>query len=37
LRPIERFDEFHLVWRVDDHSKSVEEFVAIALEAADSE
>jgi DNA-binding transcriptional LysR family regulator len=37
LRPIERFDEFHLVWRVDDHSKSVEEFVAIAMEAAEDE
>jgi DNA-binding transcriptional LysR family regulator len=33
LRPIERFDEFHLVWRVDDHSKSVKQFVDIAMEA----
>jgi DNA-binding transcriptional LysR family regulator len=33
LRPVERFDEFHLVWRVDDHSKSVREFVEIAMEA----
>jgi DNA-binding transcriptional LysR family regulator len=33
LRPIERFDEFHLVWRVDDRSKSVTQFVDIAMEA----
>lgn len=33
LRPIERFDEFHMVWRVDDHSKSVQQFIEIAMEA----
>jgi DNA-binding transcriptional LysR family regulator len=33
LQPVERFDEFHLVWRVDDDSKSVEQFVEIAMEA----
>jgi DNA-binding transcriptional LysR family regulator len=33
LQPVERFDEFHLVWRIDDHSKSVEQFVEIAMEA----
>jgi DNA-binding transcriptional LysR family regulator len=37
LRPVERFDEFYLVWHVDDHSKSVEEFIAIAMEAAEDE
>ncbi|MDP9463487.1 MAG: LysR family transcriptional regulator [Actinomycetota bacterium] len=36
LRPVERFDEFHLVWRIDDHSKSVSHFVEIALEACKS-
>ena len=36
LRPIERFDEFHLVWRIDDHSKSVKQFVEIAMEACKS-
>ena len=36
LRPVERFDEFHLVWRIDDHSKSVAEFVEIAMEACKS-
>jgi DNA-binding transcriptional LysR family regulator len=34
LRPVERFDEFHLVWRMDDDSKSVKQFVEIAMEAA---
>jgi DNA-binding transcriptional LysR family regulator len=34
LRPVERFDEFHLVWRVGDDSKSVREFAEIAMEAA---
>jgi DNA-binding transcriptional LysR family regulator len=33
LRPVERFDEFHLVWRVDDHSKAVRDFIEIAIEA----
>ena len=33
LLPIERYDEFHLVWRVDDDSKSVRQFVEIAMEA----
>jgi len=33
LQPIERFDEFHLVWCVDDNSKSVRQFVEIAMEA----
>jgi DNA-binding transcriptional LysR family regulator len=33
LRPVERFDEFHLVWRVDDRSRSVQEFVDIAMQA----
>jgi DNA-binding transcriptional LysR family regulator len=32
LRPVERFDEFHLAWRIDDHSRSVKEFVQIAIE-----
>jgi DNA-binding transcriptional LysR family regulator len=32
LRPIERFDEFHVVWRVDDDSKSLQQFVDIAME-----
>jgi DNA-binding transcriptional LysR family regulator len=36
LRPVERFDEFHLVWRIDDHSKSVKQFVDIAMEACKS-
>ena len=33
LEPVERFDEFHVVWRIDDHSTSVEQFVEIAAEA----
>ena len=33
LRPVERFDEFHLVWRIDDESKWVKQFVEIAMEA----
>lgn len=33
LRPIERFDEFHLVWRIDDRSKSLKQFIDIAMEA----
>src|SRR3954453_363668 len=33
LRPVDRFDEFHLVWRVDDDSKSVKQFIEIAMEA----
>jgi DNA-binding transcriptional LysR family regulator len=33
LEPVERFDEFHLVWRIDDDSKSVQQFVEIAMEA----
>ncbi|MEY2581036.1 MAG: hypothetical protein QOE09_885 [Ilumatobacteraceae bacterium] len=33
LRPVERFDEFYLVWRVDNHSKSVQQFVDISMEA----
>jgi DNA-binding transcriptional LysR family regulator len=32
LQPVTRFDEFHLAWRVDDHSSSVVDFVAIATE-----
>jgi DNA-binding transcriptional LysR family regulator len=32
LQPVTRFDEFHLAWRVDDHSTSVADFVAIATE-----
>jgi DNA-binding transcriptional LysR family regulator len=36
LRPIQRFDEFHLVWRIDDRSKSVKQFVDIAMEACRS-
>ena len=36
LRPIERYDEFHLVWRVDDHSESVKQFVDIAMDACQS-
>lgn len=33
LRPVQRIDEFHVVWRIDDHSESVRQFVDIALEA----
>ena len=33
LVPVERFDEFHLVWRIDDESKWVKQFVEIAMEA----
>lgn len=33
LEPVERFDEFHLVWHVEDHSKSLKQFVDIAVEA----
>jgi len=33
LQPVERFDEFHLVWRDDEKSKSVKQFVEIAMEA----
>jgi DNA-binding transcriptional LysR family regulator len=36
LQPVERFDEFHLVWRIDDHSKSVHEFIQIAMEECQS-
>lgn len=36
LRPIERFDEFHLVWRIDDDSQAVKQFVDIAMEACHS-
>jgi DNA-binding transcriptional LysR family regulator len=32
LQPVERFDEFHLVWRLDDDSKSVKQFIDIAME-----
>jgi DNA-binding transcriptional LysR family regulator len=32
LQPVTRFDEFHLAWRVDNHSTSVIDFVAIATE-----
>lgn len=34
LEPVERFDEFHLVWRIDDHSKSLKQFIEIAVEAS---
>ena len=33
LRPIERFDDFELVWRIDDESKWVKQFAQIAMEA----
>jgi DNA-binding transcriptional LysR family regulator len=33
LQPVERFDDFHLAWRVDDDSKSLKQFVEIAMEA----
>lgn len=33
LRPIERFDDFELVWRIDDQSKWVKQFAQIAMEA----
>ena len=33
LQPVEWFDEFHLAWRVDDDSKSLKQFVEIAMEA----
>lgn len=33
LEPVERFDEFHLAWRIDDDSKSLHQFIEIALEA----
>jgi DNA-binding transcriptional LysR family regulator len=36
LQPVERFDEFHLAWRVDEHSKSVQQFVEIAMDASRS-
>ena len=36
LQPVERIDEFHLAWRIDDHSKSVKQFVEIAMEACRS-
>jgi DNA-binding transcriptional LysR family regulator len=36
LRPIERIDEFHLVWRIDDRSEWVRQFVDIAMEACQS-
>jgi hypothetical protein len=36
LRPVERFDEFYLVWRIDEHSKWVKQFVEIAMEAYQS-
>jgi DNA-binding transcriptional LysR family regulator len=36
LQPVERFDEFYLVWRVDDDSKPVQQFVEIAMEACKS-
>jgi DNA-binding transcriptional LysR family regulator len=36
LEPVQWFDEFHLVWLVDDHSKSVKQFVEIAVEAYQS-
>jgi DNA-binding transcriptional LysR family regulator len=32
LQPVTRVDEFHLAWRVDDHSRLVADFVAIAIE-----
>lgn len=37
LRPITRFDEFHLAWRVDDRSAPLEEFLAIAAEVVSEE
>jgi DNA-binding transcriptional LysR family regulator len=33
LRPIERFDDFELAWRIDDESKWVKQFAQIAMEA----
>ena len=30
---VERFDDFHLAWRIDDDSPSVKQFVEIAMEA----
>jgi DNA-binding transcriptional LysR family regulator len=33
LQPVERYDEFVLAWRIDDHSKSVKQFIEIAMEA----
>jgi len=33
LQPVERYDEFHLAWRIDDHSKSLIQFIEIAVEA----
>ena len=36
LRPVERFDEFYLVWRIDEQSKWVKQFVEIAMEAHQS-
>jgi DNA-binding transcriptional LysR family regulator len=36
LRPVERFDEFRLVWRIDDRSKWVRQFAEIAMEACPS-
>ena len=36
LQPVDRFDEFHLAWRIDDDSKSLKQFVEIAMEACKS-
>jgi DNA-binding transcriptional LysR family regulator len=33
LEPAGRFDDFNLVWRIDDHSKSLSQFIEIAVEA----
>jgi len=33
LEPVERFDEFFLAWRIDDHSKALKQFIEIVMEA----
>ena len=36
LRPVEHYDDLHVVWRVDDQSRSVQQFVEIAMEECKS-
>jgi DNA-binding transcriptional LysR family regulator len=35
LRPITRFDEFHVAWRVDDQSSEVQQFIDIVVDVVD--
>jgi DNA-binding transcriptional LysR family regulator len=32
LEPVERFDEFVVAWRIDDHSKALQQFIEIVME-----